>query len=236
MNVISKRCGHPGCTKQPLYGVEVSKKAEFCAGHKKEGMVNINNNKRCGHPGCNKQPSYGVEGSNMKEFCAQHKKDGMINVNCKRCGHPSCNKVPSFWVEGSKMAEFCAKHKKAGMVRRRSQQGFVGKSRNVGDVTESGRPPISRSDGGARGVREHKNNAPLQTEAEPSSASKRVKRTRQAITKEGGLLTAANPAFHEAAGESSSHEEGLPFGQRLAGVKVEESAVISAFGTAEAVR
>ena len=59
-DVIKKTCGNLGCNKHPAYGVEGSKTVEFCAGHKKEGMVDLKNSKRCGHPGCNKRPSYGV--------------------------------------------------------------------------------------------------------------------------------------------------------------------------------
>lgn len=77
-----KRCAHPGCTKQPKYGVAGSKKREYCAPHAKGGMVDVYN-KRCGFPGCTKGPSYGVAGSKKREFCAQHATEGMVNV-CSR--------------------------------------------------------------------------------------------------------------------------------------------------------
>ena len=57
MNVAIKRCGRDGCTKHSSYG-KVGRKAEFCAKHAREGMVNVVS-KRCGHHGCTKQPSYG---------------------------------------------------------------------------------------------------------------------------------------------------------------------------------
>ncbi|CAM9681717.1 unnamed protein product [Ectocarpus sp. 12 AP-2014] len=41
MNVVSKRCGHPGCMKQPSFGKEGSKKTEFCLTHAKRKMVNV---------------------------------------------------------------------------------------------------------------------------------------------------------------------------------------------------
>lgn len=41
MDVNTKRrCGHPGCTTRPSYGMEGSKTARFCARHAKGGMVN----------------------------------------------------------------------------------------------------------------------------------------------------------------------------------------------------
>lgn len=41
MDVYNKRCGYPGCTKGPSYGVAGTKKREFCAQHATEGMVNV---------------------------------------------------------------------------------------------------------------------------------------------------------------------------------------------------
>lgn len=41
VDVYNKRCGFPGCTKGPSYGVAGSKKREFCAQHATEGMVNV---------------------------------------------------------------------------------------------------------------------------------------------------------------------------------------------------
>ena len=113
--VYSKMCGHPDCPKHPAYGVEGSKTAEFCAGHRKEGMVNVVS-QRCSHPGCNKQPAFGLEGSKKKEFCAEHKKEGLVIVGRKRCSHSGCDKQPSYGVQGTKAAEFCAQHKQEGMV------------------------------------------------------------------------------------------------------------------------
>lgn len=49
-NVVRKKCGHPGCTKIPSFGIVGSKKAEFYSKHAKPGMCNVKS-KRCGHPG-----------------------------------------------------------------------------------------------------------------------------------------------------------------------------------------
>eukprot|EP00752_Nemacystus_decipiens_P004262 g3893.t1 len=83
VNIANKRCGHPGCNKQPWYGMEGSKTREFCAQHRKEGMVYVISKWR-GHPGCNKLPSDGVEGGKTKEFCSEHKKKGTVDVTNKR--------------------------------------------------------------------------------------------------------------------------------------------------------
>ena len=115
INVISKRCDFPGCSKHPSYGVAGSKKAEFCVAHAKEGMVDVCS-KRCGHPGCIKRSSYGTPGSKKPQFCIHHALKGMIDVVSKRCAEGGCNKWPSYGIPGSKKAEFCAAHAKDGMV------------------------------------------------------------------------------------------------------------------------
>eukprot|EP00903_Cladosiphon_okamuranus_P014359 g13333.t1 len=117
VDVVSKRCGNPGCNKYPSCGVEGGEAAEFCTYHKKEGIVEVKKkrvakfcavhqeegmvnlvSKKCRHPGCNKHPTYGVACSKTTEFCVQLKKEGMVNV------------------KGGKTAEFCAVHQKEGMV------------------------------------------------------------------------------------------------------------------------
>ena len=39
VDLRTKRCGHPGCTMCATFGVQGSKKAEFCGRHAKTGMV-----------------------------------------------------------------------------------------------------------------------------------------------------------------------------------------------------
>ena len=41
VNVIKRRCSHGGCSKQPSFGVEGSKMAEYCSQHALSSMVNI---------------------------------------------------------------------------------------------------------------------------------------------------------------------------------------------------
>lgn len=69
-------CHHVGCTKRPVCGGAGTNKADFCAGHKKEGMVDVKD-KRCAHVGCTRRQVYGVAGTSRREFCSGHKKEGM---------------------------------------------------------------------------------------------------------------------------------------------------------------
>lgn len=57
-DVVTKGCGHPGCDKDPSYGVEGGKTVEFSAPHAREGMVNV---KHMRHSGCSTQTSYGAD-------------------------------------------------------------------------------------------------------------------------------------------------------------------------------
>ena len=79
----ARMCGHHGCTKWPIFGVEGRKARQFCSQHATAGMVDVVS-KRCGHPGCTKKPSYGVEGSKTTEFCSQHAKKGMVEAQHKK--------------------------------------------------------------------------------------------------------------------------------------------------------
>ena len=119
VNLINRRkCAHPGCKKRPSFGVAGTKKIEFCAGHAREGMVNLKNinREKCAHPGCTKQPSFGVAGTKKREFCAGHAREGMTNVVSKKCAQPGCTKQPSLGIAGTKKRAFCAGHAKEGMI------------------------------------------------------------------------------------------------------------------------
>lgn len=45
-NVVSERCDHPGCKKQPVFGLPGDATATRCDVHKEPGMVDVKN-KRC---------------------------------------------------------------------------------------------------------------------------------------------------------------------------------------------
>lgn len=57
--MFRQRCVHQGCNVRPSYGVEGTKKAEFCSQHAREDMVDVIS-KRCGHQRLQKKSSYGV--------------------------------------------------------------------------------------------------------------------------------------------------------------------------------
>lgn len=57
LDVVRKRCSHGGCAKTPSFGVDGSKRADFCSQHAKEGVVNVVS-KMCSHTVVsNDQPS-----------------------------------------------------------------------------------------------------------------------------------------------------------------------------------
>ncbi|CAM9376861.1 unnamed protein product [Sphacelaria rigidula] len=111
---MMNRCSHDGCFKHPWYGLEGSRKAEFCKQHAADGMVSIMI--RCSHDGCFKHPSYGLESSKNVEFCKQHAMEGMVNIHKRVCYQESCSKKPSYGMKGSKKAESCKQHARDGMV------------------------------------------------------------------------------------------------------------------------
>ncbi len=46
VDVRSKRCRHEGCNTWPSYGVEGSKKPEYCARHALPGQVDVCNKRQ----------------------------------------------------------------------------------------------------------------------------------------------------------------------------------------------
>eukprot|EP00752_Nemacystus_decipiens_P013852 g12298.t1 len=112
---MGRRCEDPTCSKQASYGVEGTRRRQFCAQHAAEGMVDVCS-KRCVGEGCSKHATFGVEGSRKREYCAKHADWGMVDLKLmRRCGFEGCSKHPSFGVEGGKR-EFCAEHADDFMV------------------------------------------------------------------------------------------------------------------------
>ncbi len=52
-------CQHPGCTKQPGYGIDG--KRTHCVAHKPKGAVSMNKKQQCKHKGCTKRPGFLVD-------------------------------------------------------------------------------------------------------------------------------------------------------------------------------
>ncbi|CAN0460201.1 unnamed protein product, partial [Ectocarpus sp. 8 AP-2014] len=73
-----KECCRKGCVKRPSYGKYGSTKAEYCAQHAEDNMIDVRS-KRCGHAGCTTRPSYGINGTTKAQFCATHAAAGMVN-------------------------------------------------------------------------------------------------------------------------------------------------------------
>jgi hypothetical protein len=90
VDVTSKRCSHPGCTRQPVFDMEGGK-GRFCATHKEPDMVDVTS-KRCSHLGCSDLASYGVPG-HMSTHCASHRIPGMIRRLPRRCQVCGCRAV-----------------------------------------------------------------------------------------------------------------------------------------------
>ncbi|CAM9763084.1 unnamed protein product [Discosporangium mesarthrocarpum] len=113
----NKCCKEPGCSKNPHYGVsreiDPKSKAEYCSGHKKDGMINIHGRK-CKHRGCMKQPRFDYQQGKGK-FCADHRESGMLDVLYKPCAAEGCMKHPHFGHEEGG-PRFCAKHRTDDMV------------------------------------------------------------------------------------------------------------------------
>ncbi|CAM9327263.1 unnamed protein product [Discosporangium mesarthrocarpum] len=113
----NKSCKEPGCNKNPHYGVsrevDPKSKAEYCSGHKKDGMINIHGRK-CKHRGCMKQPRFDYHQGKGK-FCADHRESGMRDVLYKPCAAEGCMKHPHFGLEEGG-PRYCAKHRTDNMV------------------------------------------------------------------------------------------------------------------------
>ena len=137
-------------------------KAELCAEHADEDMVNVCK-KRCGHSGCTTRPSYGNVGGKA-ELCAKHADEDMVDARKKRCGHRGCNARPSYSDVRGK-AVVCPSHAQDGMVdlldnnvlsSGRDIAGSTAVRVGSGDKRIGSRPPLragagTPSGGGSRG-------------------------------------------------------------------------------------
>ena len=115
VNVLSKRCDHPGgCATIPTFG-HPGGSAARCSAHKEPGMIDVVS-KRCDYPGgCNTVPSFGPPGGSVAR-CLMHREPGMVAMRVRRCRYPGgCDKVPSFGAPGGSAAR-CSEHREPGMV------------------------------------------------------------------------------------------------------------------------
>jgi len=116
VNVLSPRCKHEKCRKQPKFNYEGETKGLYCSNHKLDNMVNVVST-RCKHENCNTQSTFNYEGETKRLYCSKHgKKLGMVNVVSTRCKHENCNTQPNFNYEGETKGLYCSKHKLDNMV------------------------------------------------------------------------------------------------------------------------
>jgi hypothetical protein len=107
-------CKEEGCTTRSSYGLK-GKKAEYCATHKIDEMVNVVS-KCCEYEGCTSvNPVFNIQGSKIGRFCSEHKSDDMVDVKHLRCKHTGCNIQAAYGIKGQK-AQYCTTHKLEGMV------------------------------------------------------------------------------------------------------------------------
>ena len=104
-----KLCKYVGCTKQPVFGEDGSKIAEYCKTHAPVEFVDVKH-KRCKHTGCKTIPTFGKDGTKIAEYCKIHAPIQYVNVKDKHCEHVGCKTRPSFGKDGSKIAEYCKTH------------------------------------------------------------------------------------------------------------------------------
>lgn len=71
VDVRTKRCGYPGCSTQPTFGVTGSKKPESGRNHAMAGTNGGRRlkSKRCGYPGYLKHPNFCMVGDTKVEVC-----------------------------------------------------------------------------------------------------------------------------------------------------------------------
>jgi hypothetical protein len=115
VDIMSKRCNHDGCQKQPNYNYPGETTRLFCSSHKLENMVDIMS-KRCEHPGCQTRPNYNYPGETTALFCSSHKLENMVDIKHKRCNHDGCQTRPTYNYPGETTALFCSSHKLENMV------------------------------------------------------------------------------------------------------------------------
>ena len=110
-----KNCRREGRFKSPCFGVAGSKKPEYCASYRLDGMVNVCRT-RCRSEGCMKTPVYGFAGVQRNRVCAKQAVAGMIPLYRRRCAN-NCSKTHRFGDKDSGSRVFCAEHILKGMVK-----------------------------------------------------------------------------------------------------------------------
>ena len=85
------KCFQTGCTTQPSFNIQGSKRGLYCVKHKILGMVDVVN-KTCEFDEvCTTLPCFNIPGCKRGKYCGKHKSEGMIDVIHKTCKTPICD-------------------------------------------------------------------------------------------------------------------------------------------------
>ncbi|CAN0505808.1 unnamed protein product, partial [Ectocarpus sp. 8 AP-2014] len=69
---MPSHCHFLGCTRQPTFGNEGTRKGIYCKAHAEESMVDVVN-KRCVHSeGCASRPTWGYCADGKSTVCGRH--------------------------------------------------------------------------------------------------------------------------------------------------------------------
>ena len=112
VDLVHRRCEHPGCGTIPTFGDFEDGRARFCATHRLPGQFDVVN-RRCRHPeGCDVQATYGSPVDGTAAFCAQHRGLQHVDVKSRRCAAvEGCARQPHFGMPGDRIPSYCACHR-----------------------------------------------------------------------------------------------------------------------------
>lgn len=81
VNVRIKRCGHPGCKDDAIFGRNASSRPQYCPQHKEPGMINIVLWRKCCVPECDAEHDLVCDGS---QYCLKHCPSDKAEIATKR--------------------------------------------------------------------------------------------------------------------------------------------------------
>lgn len=150
VDLVHRRCEHPGCGTVPTFGDSEEGRTRFCAAHRLPGQFDLVN-RRCRHPeGCDVQPTYGSPADGVAAFCAQHRGPQHVDVKSRRCSAvEGCARQPHFGLPGDRFPSFCRSHRHEShveLLNRRSPPAAGAKyARGKSPAAEAGELPLAGS-------------------------------------------------------------------------------------------
>jgi hypothetical protein len=115
IDIVHKKCIEDHCDKIPSFNYETEIKGIYCANHKKDNMINFNND-YCIEEKCNLTANFNYSGKTNGIYCSKHKKDDMINIKSHRCKNNNCNVKPCYGNINDKIPTYCKKHALDNMI------------------------------------------------------------------------------------------------------------------------